>query len=97
MVVVRPPLRNLSDRAIYCVSSACSGCVVAVPQSHVVRHHHAAHRVHQVFGLQVGELLLLLAQLDVEEVVVDLRNDRFSGTLRSPALAHHAGTMLRDS
>jgi hypothetical protein len=50
--------------------------VVAVPQGHVVRHHHAAHRIHQVFGLQIGKLLLLVAQFDVEQVVVDLRNDR---------------------
>jgi hypothetical protein len=50
--------------------------VVAVPQRHIVSHHHAAHRIHQVFGLQIGELLLLVAQFDVEKIVVDLRNDR---------------------
>jgi len=32
--------------------------------------------VSTVFGLQIGELLLLVAQLDVERLLVDLRNDR---------------------
>ena len=51
--------------------------LVSLPfhKGHIVGHHHAAHGVHQVLGLQIGELLLLIAQFDVEEVVVDLRND----------------------
>ena len=66
--------------------------VVAVPQRHVVRHHHAAHRVHQVLGLQVGELLLLVAQLHVEEVVVDLRHDRLQRHAQlDSSRAYHRG------
>ena len=37
--------------------------------------HDAADGVDQILGLQVSELLLLVAEFDVEEVVVDLRDD----------------------
>jgi hypothetical protein len=61
---------------MYCVVvGVAQAGVVAVPESHVVSDHDAAHRIDQVFGLQIGELLLLIAEFDVEEVVVDLRDD----------------------
>jgi hypothetical protein len=68
--------------------------LVSLPfhRGHVVRHHHAAHRIHQVFGLQISELLLLVAQLDIEEVVVDLRYHRFQRHAQLDARrAHHRG------
>ena len=42
-----------------------------------MRQHHAAHGVDQIFGLQVGKLLLLITELNIEQVVVDLRDNRF--------------------
>ncbi len=41
-----------------------------------MRAQNAIDGVGEVLGLQVGELALLLAQLEVEEVVVDLRDQR---------------------
>jgi hypothetical protein len=40
-----------------------------------VGHHDTANGVHQVLGLKIGKLLLLIAQFNIEEVVVDLGDD----------------------
>src|SRR5579863_6765491 len=84
IVVVKPPATICGITPMY--------WVVVVPESHVVSHHHSAHRVHQVLGLQIRKLLLLVAQLDVEQVVVDLRNNRLQR--HAPLHArrtHHSG------
>jgi hypothetical protein len=49
--------------------------VVAVPEGDVVGVEDALDGVGEVLGLEVGELLLLVAQFDVEEVVVDLGDE----------------------
>ncbi len=41
-----------------------------------MRAHHAVDGVDQVFRLQIGELLLLSSQLNVEQVVVQLCDQR---------------------
>ena len=60
--------------------------VVAIPQANVVGAQQAFDGVGQVLGLQVGELALLRADLHVEDVVVDLRDQALQ---RDAAL--HAG------
>ena len=35
--------------------------VIAVPESYVVSYHDAAYGVDEIFGLEIGELLLLVA------------------------------------
>ena len=100
MVVVLPP-------ATICAAAPKYSAVVgddergvgAVPQRDVVGAQYAVDGVGQVFGLQIGELRLLLAELHVEQVVVDLRDQRLQRhDCSRRAWARPAGaTMLRGS
>ncbi len=84
MVVHVAAIVDLPDRAVILRRRrSAQRSVVAVPQRHIVRAHQPFHRIRQVLRLQVGKLALLRAHFHVEQVVVDLRHQAFSGTLRS--------------
>src|SRR3954467_12137851 len=55
-----------------------------------MRAHDAFDRIRQVFRLQVSELALLAADLQIKKVVIDLRNQRFQRNT-----AFRAGWRLR--
>ncbi len=59
--------------------------VVTLPQVDIVRTHQAFDRVGQVLCLKIGELALLRAHFNVEQVVVDLRHQALqrNATLRT--------------
>jgi hypothetical protein len=55
-----------------------------------VRAQNAVDRVGEVLRLQIGKLALLLAQLHIEQVVVDLRDQRLQrNAVLHPRRAYH--------
>src|ERR1039457_2190399 len=71
--------------------------VAAVPERNVMRAHDAVDRISQVLGLQIRELGLLLAQLHIEQVVIDLGHDRLQRHRALPAsrvIPHAANARL---
>ncbi len=77
MVMVLPPAAICAGRAeVLRGGGRAEAGVGAVPQRDVVRAQDAVDGVGEVLRLQIGELALLLAELHVEEVVVDLRDQR---------------------
>src|SRR5260370_17124717 len=50
--------------------------VRTVPQSNIMRPKNTIDGVGQILRLQISKLALLLAKLDIEQVVVDLRDER---------------------
>src|ERR1051326_3516068 len=66
---------DLADGAVVLQRSGrAERSVVAVPERDVVGEHESFDGVGEVFGLEIGELLLLRAYFHVEQVVVDLRD-----------------------
>ena len=77
MVTVLPPAGDLRGSAeVLRGRRRAQAGVGAVPQRDVMRAQNAVDGVGEVLGLQIRELRLLLAELHVEQVVVDLRDQR---------------------
>ena len=59
--------------------------------------HEPADGISQVLGLQIGELLLLGADFQIEQVVVDLRDQRFQrhAALHTGGIADHGHDVAR--
>ncbi len=69
--------RNLPRRAeILCRRRRAQARVVAVPKRNIMRTQNTVNSVGKVLRLQIRKLALLIAQLDIKQVVVDLRYQR---------------------
>ncbi len=74
-VTLFPPAAICAGGAeVLCRGRRAEAGVVAVPQSDVVGAQNAVDGVGEILGLQISELALLLAELEIEQVVVDLRD-----------------------